>query len=270
MPDAVRAIAKRAAIAACLSLAVAGGADAQQPLSRTPAATKQFLPRYDFHLEAEALSGQDERFTWDTHWGGDFDVVDYVRGRLTLLADYQAVLGSELQPFDPNQSTYTLEVSSSFRVGWAEIAGMLHHESRHLGDRSKEFGIAQNVVGGRVMGYLEARRASLALRVDGGKITNRSTFIDYTWTASCEALVRQSVTPRVGLFGRALGEFFLVDPTVAGRERQHGGRLEAGIRMAGESGALELFGGYARVIDADLLDRQAATWAFAGFRIANR
>ena len=67
--------------------------------------------------------------------GGDFDLVDYVYGRLAILADYEAVLGDELQLFDPNQASYTLEVSVSARLRGTELAGVLHHVSRHLSDR---------------------------------------------------------------------------------------------------------------------------------------
>src|SRR5262249_41832808 len=145
MPHAFRSIVGRLAAAVSLLLIVVASASAQQPLEGPPPATPQFLPRYDFHMEAAGLgSGGDVRFSWETHWGGDFDLVDYVRGRLMFLADYQAVLGHEFQPFDPNQSYYTLEVSSSTRIGSTELAGVLHHVSRHLGDRFKDFAIAEN------------------------------------------------------------------------------------------------------------------------------
>jgi len=42
---------------------------------------------YDFHLSAARLNIDDPRFVWDTRFGGDLDVVDYVSGRLSLLID---------------------------------------------------------------------------------------------------------------------------------------------------------------------------------------
>jgi hypothetical protein len=39
------------------------------------------------------------------------------------------------------------------------------------------------------------------------------------------------------------------------------------VRVGGPGGAIELFAGYAKVVDADPLDRQPAQWAFAGFRV---
>ena len=93
------------------------------------------MSRYDFHLSAAAVAVNDPRFSWETHFGGDIDVADYVVGRSSILVDYEAVLGDEFRAFDPNQGNYTLEASSSARVGDTEIAGVFHHVSRHLSDR---------------------------------------------------------------------------------------------------------------------------------------
>jgi hypothetical protein len=266
MPHAFRQIAGLLTVVAWLWLAFVPPAAAQEALERIPP-TPQFLPRYDFHLEAEGLTSGDERFMWDTHWGGDFDFIDYVRGRLSFLADYQAVLGGEFQPFDPNQGNYTLEVSGSYRFGELELAGVLHHLSRHLGDRAKEFGIAHNVIEARLMRHLTIAENSLAVRFEGGKVTNRSEFVDYDWRAAWEVVGRRPLSGRRALYGRVFGEIITVHHDIAGRGTQGGGRIEAGIRINGGSGALELFGGYERVIDADPLDRQPRHWAVGGFRL---
>ena len=63
--------------------------------------TIQFFPRYDFHLGADHLSSPDERFVWDTNFGGDMDFVDYGFGRMSFEANYEAVLGNQLRNFDP-------------------------------------------------------------------------------------------------------------------------------------------------------------------------
>ena len=60
---------------------------------------------------------------------------------------------------------------------------------------------------------------------------------------------------RFGVYGRGFGETFGVDEEIAGRGQQWGGRFEAGVRFSGPGGALELFGGFERMIDADPLDR---------------
>src|ERR1051325_1810542 len=107
----------------------------------------QFFPRYDFHLGAERLSQSDPRFVWDTNFGGDMDFVDYGRGRATFAANYEAVLGKEFRAFDPNQGDYLLDTSLSGRVHGYEFAALLHHTSRHLGDRFKRIPVAWNMFG---------------------------------------------------------------------------------------------------------------------------
>ena len=47
MPDAVGSVRRRAAPLACLILALAGSAAAQEPLTHPPS-RPEFLPRYDF------------------------------------------------------------------------------------------------------------------------------------------------------------------------------------------------------------------------------
>jgi hypothetical protein len=68
-------------------------------------------------------------------------------------------------------------------------------------------------------------------------------------------------------YGRGLGVTYGVDEDVAGRGQQWGGRLEAGVRFIGRGGAIDVFGGFERMIDADPLDRLTRQWAFAGFRL---
>jgi hypothetical protein len=268
MSDSIGSVIGHAAFAACLSLALVFPAAAQQPLDEVPAAPA-FMSRYDFHLTAQGMIPGDEQFSWDTHWGGDFDFVDYVGGRLSFLADYQAVLGDELQAFDPNQGNYTLAVSSSVRAGATELAGVFHHVSRHLGDRSKDFGIAFNVLLGRLMRQFAVGDATVALRAEAGRVTHRA-YVDYTWMAASDLWVRRQVSPHISWFGRAYGETYAVDPEIAGRDRRRGGRLEGGVRLSGSRGGLELFAGFERVIDADALDRQTRHWAFGGFRLLSR
>lgn len=269
---------RRAAVAACLFLTLAAGASAQytEPPTFAPApASPDFLTRYDFHLSAAKLAPStpdnlpDPRFVWDTHFGGDLDVVDYVTGRLSMLVDYEAVLGDAIRAFDPNQGNYTLEASSSVRVNGTEIAGVFHHVSRHLGDRAKLFPIAWNVLGVRVMRRVEVAGATADVTVGAGRVVQHST-VDYKWTGELDLLVRRPINQRVGLFARGTGEGFLIDSTLSNRGRQMGGKAEAGVRLNGPRGAVELFAGYERRIDADPLVFQPQRWALAGFRLLAR
>jgi len=256
---------RRVAVAGWLVLSAGASAAAQRPLAVAPTST-EFLSRFDFHISIAALAEDDPRFSWDAHVGGDFDALDYRFGRATVLADYQNRLGNELQFFDPNQGNYTLAASSSVRAGRTELAVVFHHVSRHLGDRQKDFAIAMNALLGRVMGQMESGGATVAVRASAGKVTQTS-YVDYTWMADAEVTIRRKISPRVGWFGRLYGESYAVDPTLAGRSSQYGGRVEGGARFSGRGGALELFAGFERVVDADPRDFGYFRWAFAGFRV---
>lgn len=264
MPQAVRSLA----VACWFAAAAAAPALAQPPLADPPAAPA-FMSRFDFRMSAAALSYDDQRFTWDTHWAGDFDFIDYVFGRMTFLADYQALLGDEFRPFDPYQSNYYLAVSGSIRRRADEFAFVFHHVSRHLGDRPKRDSVAYNAMLGRYLRQFDLGAATLDVRGDIGPVVARA-IVDYTWIGNLDLTLRRGLSPRLGVYGRAYGETFGVDQTIAGRSRQNGGRLEAGVRLHGGGGAIDLFGGVERVVDADPLDRLARTWAFAGFRLVGQ
>ena len=268
MSDAVGSLTRRTAFAVCLTLAVASRAAAQPPLAAPPS-TPQFMSRYDFHLSAAALSSSDPRFAWDTHFGGDMDVADYVRGRTTLLADYQAVLGSEFRAFDPNQGNYTLEASSSVRFGGTEVVGIFHHVSRHSSDRPKRLAIAWNDVDVAVLRQFSVNETAIDVRVSAGKIVARA-YVDYAWIGNLDLAVRRRVSPHVGVYGRATGEAVGIDAERSTRRQQTGGRLEGGIRLIGQAGVIELFAGYERVIDADPFDQLPSSRVLGGFRLTNR
>jgi hypothetical protein len=261
---------RRALAGACLCLAMAASASAQHPEPLPdPPATPQFLPRYDFHLAAASLgSGDHTRFMWDTHWGGDFDLVDYVVGRFGFLVDYQAVLGNEFRPFDPNQGNYTLEFSGSGRINGTEIAAVFHHVSRHLGDRPKRGSVAVNVLEARVLRRFDPAGTTVDVKLEGGHALQRA-YVDYTWIGSADVTARRGVNGTLSAYGRVYGEFYGTERSIAGRGTQRGGRLEAGVRLRGKGGAMDLFAGYERVIDADPLDRQPRSWPFVGFRLVN-
>jgi hypothetical protein len=268
MSDPIGSIARRVALAAALVFVLVPAARAQQPLTNPPAAS-EFMSRFDFHLAAAGLGNDDDRFSWDTHWGGDFDLVDYVHGRATFLVDYQALLGNEFRPFDPYQSNYLLEAAGSVRLGKTEIYGVLNHVSRHLGDRFKRVAVAENSLGPRVLRRFSPGDTTIDLRADMRKVIARA-FMDYDWIGAIDVTVRRPLQGRASVYGRGFGETYLVDKAIAGRDRQDGGRLEAGVRLQGTGGAMDLFAGYERVVDADPLDRTARRWAFAGFRLVGK
>jgi hypothetical protein len=268
MQDAIGSLMRRAALAACLTLTLTPVAHAQEPLAGEPPTSAEFMSRFDFHMSAAGLQDPDRRFSWDTHWGGDFDFLDYTHGRMMFLADYQVFLGDELRMFDPNQSLYTLAVSGSVRVKGTELAGVLHHVSRHLSDRPNREAIAFNALELRLLRHVNFGRESLDIRVEGGPVIARA-FVDYLFMGVFDSTFRRQMSPRTGVYGRIYSDYYVVDPDVAGRHNQAGARFEGGLRLTGKGGALDLFGGYEQVVDAYPLDRQSRQWAFAGFRLVN-
>jgi hypothetical protein len=253
-------------------LATPVAAQIPQPLYVPAPAGPEFLSRYDFHMTVYKLNGgedPEQRFSWDSHFGGSFDLIDYVFGRATVTVDYEAVMGHELRPFDPNQANYTLEGSLSARVGAAEIVGVFHHVSRHLSDRPKPNAIAWNAPGGRLLRRFTPADTTIDTAFELGRVVQHS-FVDYTWIGGADVLVRRPVSARVGVFGHGSGEVFFLNGTIPDRGTQVGALFEGGIRVAGRGGALEAFVGFERRVDAYPLERVPQSWVLAGFRLLSR
>ncbi len=248
----------------------AATAAAQEPAPE-PQTHAALFPRFDFMMSAALLGHEDDRFNWDAHWAGDLDVVDYVRGRVITVLDYQTILGSEFRPFDPYQSNYLLEVMGTARVGHGiEIGGVLNHVSRHLGDRFKRTPVAENSLGVRVWkNVVIDDQTQLALRFDARQVVSRA-YVDYEWMSDLDVMLRRTMHPRAQLYGRLIGHAIGVDPAIAARNTQTGGRAEFGVTIRGDKGSVEFFGGLERMIDADPLDRQSQQWPFFGFRLRSR
>ena len=261
MRQAVRALAAAAALVAAAAIPVRA-----QPVISEPPPTPQFLSRFDFEIVGAGLADEDPDFSWDTHWTGDFDLVDYVYGRLGFRADYEAILGQEFRPFDPYQSNYYLSVSASYRRGSSEWALLFHHVSRHLGDRPKRDPVAYNAWILRLLKRLERGGETIDVTGNIGPVVARA-WVDYNWLGNIDVTVRRPLRPATTAYGRGLGVTYGVDEDVAGRGQQWGGRLEAGLRFSGKAAAIDVFGGFERMIDADPLDRLTRQWAFAGFRL---
>jgi hypothetical protein len=247
-------------------IATAAPASAQQGTPSDPPV--EFLPRTAFHLMGEHLSGDDEAFVWDAHFGGELDIIDWGRGRATFLADYHVVLGEEFKAFDPNQGNYTLDGSASMRVRGYEIAGVFHHLSRHLGDRLKRIPVDWNMVGGRV-----AKRTAISVMhvdasVDLRKVIQKS-YVDYSWELAGRVRNDIVLRPRVGVLFEGRVQVLGVDGS-RNRGTQAGVRGEGGVRIDGEKGAVELFLAVERRIDPDPLVFGSATWFAAGFRLLSQ
>jgi hypothetical protein len=233
-----------------------------------PHPSVEFLPRVAFHLTGEHLSGDDVSFVWDTNFGGDLDVIDYGGGRATFVANYQAILGNEFRHFDPNQGNYILGGSASWRKLGMEFAGVFHHESRHLSDRSNRVAVAWNMMGGRALRTFTSGPARIEARVDLRGVVAKS-FVDYDWEIDSGVRSDVHIRPGVGaLFAGGL-RHLAVDGT-QNRGDQTGYRAEAGVRIEGRTGAMEFFLATERRVDPYPLEFGVARWTTVGFRLLSR
>ena len=277
-------------IAACLLLTCAAGAAAQQPVVAAPPARPEFFSRFDFHLNAAWLgesspatsaapaatppasvvkNAADHRYSFDTHWGGSLDFFDYVVGRTSFIIDYEAILGDEFRLFDPNQGIYTLEAASSARVGDLEVVGIFHHVSRHLADRANKQAVAWNAGGVRLLKRITRQTTTIDVDAELSRVVAKA-WVDYTWIGELNLSVRHPLNEHVAVFAQGSGKLFAVDGTVPNRGTQTGGVAEAGVRLKGTGGVLELFAGFEKRVDAYELEFDSQRWVLAGFRLLSR
>ena len=229
-----------------------------------------WLTGFRFYLNTARLAPAEEQFSWDANIGGDMDIWDYGTGRVNLLTNYNVVMGSELQAFDPNQGNYTFDIWGTVRLGTrTEIGALFHHVSRHLGDREKRSPIDWNMVGVQVL----HRRSRGKLNIDAwGRLvgaTKRSG-VDYRQELVGRADVRYSIRPRITAIGTASFAVVGVARDLLDRGTQWAGRSEGGVRLTREGATLDLFIAVDRRIDADPLQPGARTWALFGFRVASK
>jgi hypothetical protein len=261
----------RGAAAICLAaLLVPSSAARAQSLTAsqasTPSSSPEFLSGYRVRLGASRLAAGDDRFSWDARFNGDIDLLDYGLGRINFMAEYEAVLGNQLRTFDPNQSLYTLDLRVTRRFGPNELAGLIHHMSRHLSDRAKTQAVDWNALGAEL-----TRTETVGVVQTEGVIRAdwiiKHTYADYTWKVGGRLRFQRPATPGTTLLGEGSLDFTGVDSTIAGRGTQVGAYLEAGVRLAGTAGSLDLILAFERRVDADMLIRGPQSWVLVGFRL---
>jgi hypothetical protein len=224
-------------------------------------------------VSLEALSDADPQYDWDFDIGLDAEVANFGGPHVNIAFTYEAVLGSELQPFDPWHSNYTIDLLAA-SGGDAEFGVLFRHVSRHLGDRAKDFGIAWNDLG--LQGRLLSRRGPWLAQTRGAVLgTVMRNFVDYAADLSADAAVRREITARVSLTATAAVHLRLVkqgllDTGANARGHQTGGKFEAGIRLHGHVAAVEIVGGLERRVDPGPFDLEARSWAFAAVRLVSR
>jgi hypothetical protein len=251
-------------LAAGSAPAAAQGASPRAPLHQGVS----FLGRAAFNFSAEHISGTDPRFVWDAHFGGDVDAVDYGRGRTNVYASYEVILGEELHIFDPNQGSYVLGASSSVRAGGLELAGVFHHESRHLSDRPNLQPVDWNMVGVRVQRSATAGPVQTTVTSDL-RGTIKTSYVDYRWEVDTRARTRYGLRSGIALVSD-LGLRLLGVDGSRNRSTQSGYRVEGGARFEGAAAAIELFAAVERRIDPYPLQFGTATWGTVGLRLRGR
>ena len=227
-----------------------------------------WLPNYHFHLNMAHLSSDSPRYNWDANYGGELGVVAVGRTQLTFVANYQAVLGEEFHPFDPNQGNYTIDGVISTRVKGLYVAGLFHHLSRHLADRPKRPPVDWNMFGGRVGAMLKRNGTDVEARFDLlGAILK--TNVDYNWELHAGVRVHHHVYGTFGLIGSAMLREVGTDG-LGNRGRQTGGRGDGGFRISGKAATIELYLAVEKVIDPYPTEFGTANYASVGMRLLTR
>ena len=254
-------------LAICAGAAPALAQTPAPPSDPPPVRTVAFLPRYAVHLGAEYIRSRDPLFDWEANYGGELDLLDYGHGRTTLYGNYQTVLGHEPRIFDPNQGNYVLGGVMTVRVAGIELGGGFHHESRHLGDRAKDFPVDWNMAGAHLAAAGKLGRADIAASGDA-RYAIRVSYVDYDWEIASDARIAYPVTPLVGLI--ASGRLDFIGTEKSDRSTQTGVRVEGGTRLTGRKAAVELFLACERRVDPYPTEFGTATWFSAGFRVTGR
>lgn len=256
----------------CALLLSAAPVFAQTPAPQpgTPATiTRGLVPRAGVYVGLTHLTAGDARFDWAARFGTDIDIVDYGKGRLTLIGEYEAIFGTERREFDLNHENYTADISASVRAGRTEYFAVVHHVSRHLTDRQNDRAVAWNSIGVAASRQFTKGDNTFRARLDLAHVFQH-TFNDYTWTAWLTTAAERRIGSRARFFARANGGFQGVDREVANRDRLCGARVEAGVHVPGVRGGIDFYLGYERRLDGYPLSYQRARWVEWGVRIGNR
>jgi hypothetical protein len=252
---------------------LAFAADAFAQTEPRPAAStggsKGLMTRSAFSVTIAGMETDDPRFSLGERGRADLDLVGYRRGRINFFIETELVMGSERRAFDLNQANIVFETSASYRVGGIDIAGVVHHVSRHVVDREFDRVPAWHTVGLRIGRTIVTPRSNIDINADYGGIVQH-TFVDYRWTSQLTLRVDRALRTRTRLFAAGSGGLVGVDGSVLGRDRQNGARIEGGLRFLGERAAFDLVAAHERRVDAYPSSRGASSWLEFGFRLGTR
>jgi len=251
-------------LAAVVWLSAFAPAAAQDAPGASAPPAVRVLSRATFRLGTEKLFSSDRRFRWLVGIGFDLDVVDFGTGRITLRGDYEAVEGRERRRFDLNQGTYVFELSGTRRVGDVELSVFEQHVSRHLVDRENPPAISWNTLGGRVR---YEGRAGVTVELEIGRPWDLA-LVDYRLVGRLHLAYERPLGPRVTFLAAGTGH--AINGSAEDRRKSTGGRVQAGLRLAGRAADLELLASYERRLDAWPTTRGRERWFGIGFRVVSR
>jgi hypothetical protein len=124
------------------------------------------------------------------------------------------------------------------------------------------------MLGARVQHDIVAGKTAIHLTGDvrGTLLKNH---VDYNWEADGDVHVAVTLRPAVSFITAGHLQLLGVNGTLP-RGTQTGSRAEAGVRFAGEKGAIELIVAAERRVDAYPLEISTLNWVSAGFRFVSR
>lgn len=257
------------AFAFLLAFAPAAFAQTEPRPAASTSASKGLMTRSAFSVTVAGMETDDPRFSLTERGRADLDLVEYRRSRINLFIDTELVMGSERRAFDLNQANIVFEVSASYRVSRFDIAGVVHHVSRHVVDREFDRVPAWHTVGSRINWAIVTSKSTMDISADYGRIVQH-TFVDYVWTSQLTLRVDRTVGARAHVFATGSGGWVGVDRSVLGRDRQNGARIEGGVHLLGQRASLDLFAAHERRVDGYPSSRDASSWLEFGFRLGTR
>jgi hypothetical protein len=256
--------------AAALSMAAAARAQMPAPQPAAPdTAIPGFITRTAVGVGLAHLTAGDPVFNYAARFKADMDLAEFGWGRVNLFGDYEAIFGTERRVFDLNHENYSVDLSVSYRARSTELFAVLHHVSRHLSDRENDRAVAWNSIGVAAERSIARGGTQLRGRVNVAKVFQH-TFNDYSWSAWLTVEARRPAARRLELYAKGAGGLLGVDGRAAApRDRQCGARLEAGTRVLGAKGGVDVYLAYERRIDGYPLAPTRTRWVEFGFRLGN-
>jgi hypothetical protein len=224
------------------------------------------LTRAAFFLSLAGMETEDPRFSVVQRSRADVDFADYGRGRINFLFDGELVMGSERRTFDLNQANVIFEASASVRIATVEVAGVVHHVSRHVVDRAFDRVPAWHTIGVRGTRVFSAPRSALAVTLEYGHVVQH-TFVDYTSIGQATIRFDERLGGVAHVFAMGAGEIVGVDSSVSNRDRQTGARLEGGVHLPSPHAAADFYAAWERRVDGYPTSRQPSSWLEFGFRL---